>query len=335
MNSSPPFEQDSLPRVIVLATGGTIAGHSASSTDTTDYAPGQVSGAALIDAVPEIASQARVTVEQFANIASPDMTQAMLLALARMVKAHLAEPDIAGVVVTHGTSTCEETAMFLALTIDSEKPVVLVGAMRPGTALSADGPLHLVQAVALAASASARGRGVLMVANDRIGCAAYTSKQHTQAVDAFRAPDQGYLGVFVGATPRFFYSPARVSGLPFFDVEAVSALPRVDIFYSHQDEDPGMLDAAVERGAKGIVVAGTGNSTISLILEEKIAELEARGITVVRASHVGSGFVSAKTIGIAAGFHVPQKARILLCLCLQAGLSMAQIADRFIAPESP
>lgn len=320
------------PKVILIATGGTIAGTSASSIDTTDYAPGQVSGEDLINALPEIADVARVEVRQFLNVASPDLTNVHLLELARLVRGYAEDETVAGIVITHGTSTTEETALFLDLVTKTAKPVIVVGAMRPASAISADGSLNLLQAIALAISPSARHRGVMIVSNDRIGSALYTSKSHSQAVDAFRSYDAGHLGVFIGIQPRFFFQPAAVHGLPHFDLRDVAALPRVDILYSHQDEDPGYVDHAIASGARGIVVAGTGNSTVSKPMERRIDRAMAEGTPVVRASRTGAGFVSARSEGIAAGFYNPQKARMLLALAIQAGASIAEI-ERYFIPE--
>lgn len=319
-----------LPRVIVLSTGGTIAGTSPSSTDTTHYKAGQRSGNELVQAVPEIAPVADITVEQIVNVSSPNMTQDLLLEISRAASRHLADDTVSGVVITHGTSTMEESALFMELTVSSDKPVVFVGSMRPGTAISADGPFNLLQAVALAASKDARGRGTMMVLNDRIGSALYTTKTNTLSLDTFKAYEQGYLGVFLGIKPVFFYTPATVPGMPKFDISRMGALPRIAIVYSHLDEDPTLLDYMIEGGAKGIVVAGTGNSSISKPLEEKIARIMQAGIPVVRASHVGAGFVSEKNEGIGSGFYNPQKARILLSLAVAAGASEETIRRYFI-----
>lgn len=321
---------DALPKVIVIATGGTIAGSSPSSIDTTDYSPGKVSGADLVAAVPEIADIAQVEVVQLINVASTNITNALLLKMAQLVNGYLQDESVSGVVITHGTSTTEETALFLDLTVDSDKPVIVVGAMRPGTAVSADGPLNLLQAISLAISPLAKGRGAMIVSNDRIGSALYTSKSHSQAVDAFRAYDVGGLGIFVGTTPRFFFEASKVAGMPHFDVSTTTALPRVDILYSYQDEDPSYIDYAIGAGAKGIVVAGTGNSTVSEGMERRIDAAMKQGTPVIRASRVGSGFISAKPEGIASGFYNPQKARILLSLAINAGASNEAIAAYFI-----
>ncbi|MDB5947256.1 MAG: L-asparaginase [Ramlibacter sp.] len=319
-----------LPRVIVLSTGGTIAGSSRSSTDTTNYVSGQKSGNELVQAVPEIAAIADVTVDQVANVKSPDLTNAHLLVISKAVSKYLADESVSGVVITHGTSTLEETAIFLELTVKSDKPVVVVGAMRPATAISADGPFNLLQAIALAASPQARGRGVMIVANDRIGSAMYTTKTNTLAVDTFRAAEQGMLGVFVGPKPRFFYAPAKVPGQPKFDISATSKLPKVDIVYGYLEEDDALLDFAIRNGARGVIVAGTGNSSLSDAMTRKVAQLTLKGFPVVRASRVGSGFASEKSEGIGAGFYNPQKARMLLALAINQGADLETIRSYFI-----
>jgi L-asparaginase len=322
-----------LPRVIVLSTGGTIAGSSKSSTDTTDYVSGQKTGNELVRAVPEIAAIADVTVDQVANVKSPDLTNAHLLLISKAVSKYLADDSVRGVVITHGTSTLEETAIFLDLTVRSDKPVVLVGAMRPASAISADGPFNLLQAVALAVNPQARGRGVMIVANDRIGSAMYTTKTNTLAVDTFRAAEQGMLGVFVGPTPKFFYGPAKVPGQPKFDISATTRLPKVDIVYGYLEEDAGLIDFAIQHGARGVVIAGTGNSSLSDAMTKKVALLAQKGFPVVRASRVGSGFASEKSEGIASGFYNPQKARMLLALAIDQGADLETMRSYFIPKD--
>lgn len=322
-----------LPRVIVLSTGGTIAGSSKSSTDTTNYVAGQKSGNELVRAVPEIAAIADVTVDQIANVKSPDLTNAHLLAISKAVSKYLADESVSGVVITHGTSTLEETAIFLDLTVKSDKPVVVVGAMRPATAISADGPFNLLQAIALAVSPQARGRGVMIVANDRIGSAMYTTKTHTLAVDTFRAAEQGMLGAFVGPKPKFFYGPTKVLGQPKFDISATTKLPKVDIVYGYLEEDDAFIDFAIKNGARGVIVAGTGNSSLSDAMTKNVEKLTLKGFPVVRASRVGSGFVSEKSGGIGAGFYNSQKARMLLALAINQGADIETMRSYFIPKD--
>lgn len=320
----------SMPRVVVLSTGGTIAGQSRISTDTTNYASGKISGNELVSAVPEIAGVADVVVEQVANVSSPNLKYSHLLILSKAATKYLNDESVSGVVITHGTSTAEETATFLELTVQSNKPVVVVGAMRPASAISADGPFNLLQAISVAADQSAAGRGVMLVANDRISSAMYTSKTHTQALDTFQAADQGHLGVVIGTKPHFFYTPAQPVGKPYFDVTGVDALPKVDIIYGYAEDDPSFINHARQSGARGIVVAGPGNSSLSSDVAKAVAASMEAGVPVVRATRVGAGYVTAKKEGIGAGFYNPQKARLLLALAINSGASVEQIQKYFM-----
>lgn len=319
-----------LPQVVVLSTGGTIAGESASSTDTANYQAGKRSGAELLKAVPEIANIAEIHVEQVNNVSSPNLLYADLLTLAHTTNKHLQNPDVAGVVITHGTSTAEETAAFLDLTVPAGKPVVVVGAMRPATAISADGPLNLLQAVSLAANPAAKDRGVLLMSNDRISSALYTSKTHSLALDTFQAQDQGHLGMMVGDQAYFYYAPALATAKPYFDISATTSLPKVDIVYGYVENDAGLIDYLVEQGAQGLVIAGPGNSSLSSTMLAKVKALDEKNYPVVRASRTGAGVVTPKKEGIAAGFYNPQKARLLLALALNEQANKEQIKGYFL-----
>ncbi|HEV7616636.1 MAG TPA: type II asparaginase [Burkholderiaceae bacterium] len=328
--SSLSTAQESKPGVVIYATGGTIAASPKSRMNTTNYTSDPKVGVEmLVNAVPELKDVATVTGEQIANVSSSDVSQAVLLQLARTINAKLADPAIHGAVITHGTDTLEETAFFLDLTVNQSKPVVVVGAMRPATAVSADGPMNLLEAVTLAASKEAENRGVLVLLNDRIGSAFYTTKTNSTALDTFRAVEQGYLGVFIGSTPRFYFGPSRPLGKPAFDVSRAETLPKVAILYGHQDQDIALIDAALKDGAKGIVFAGGGNGALSTAIKKKVTELMQRGIPVIRSTRTGSGFVSRKDEGIGSGFYNPQKARILLALALAEGASMEKIRMYF------
>jgi L-asparaginase len=320
------------PGVTIYATGGTIAGESKSNTDTTNYKIGSLGVEVLIKAVPELKNVASVSAEQFSNIGSFDFTQELLLKLSKAINSKLAEKDTHGVVIIQGTATAEETAFFLDLTVKSSKPVVVVGAMRPATAISADGPMNLLEAVTLAASKDAENRGTMVVLNDRIAPAFYVTKTNSNTLDTFRAADQGYLGTFISGVPKFYYEPAKPVGKPVFDVSKLETLPKVTILYSYQDQDAALLDAAVKDGAKGIVIAGTGNGSIPSSLKAKIAELMAKGIPVVRSTRTGSGFVTTEHFGnggIGAGYFNPQKSRILLMLALAEGAGVEKIRTYF------
>jgi L-asparaginase len=324
-----------LPRLALLATGGTIAGAATRSTDTTDYQSASLGLPALLAAVPELAALAQIEGEQLANVDSSDVDQHLLLQLARRLQAQLDRPDIAGAVVTHGTDTLAESAFFIDLTLRSSKPVVFVGAMRPATAVSADGPMNLLQAVALAASADAAGRGTLIAFNDRIASAFYTSKTHSSALDTFRAPEQGFLGLFQGCQPHFYYQPALPVGRPRFDLQGLTELPKVSLLAVHQDMGCELIDAAVASGARGLVLEALGNGTLPRAVRQRVAELDAAGLPVVRCTRTGNGYVSDKPEGIAAGTYSAGKARWLLSLALASGMDTAALRALFLTGARP
>ncbi|EAT83873.2 hypothetical protein SNOG_08705 [Parastagonospora nodorum SN15] len=197
------------------------------------------------------------------------------------------------------TDTLEETAFFLDSTISSSKPVILVGAMRPATALSADGPLNLFQAVTLASSPAGRDRGAMIVLNDRIGSAFYTTKNNANTLDTFSSTEAGQLGVFINQVPFFFFAPARPVGQVHFDVANVTELAQVDILYAHQDMDPYLFNATVDGGAKGVVFAGVGaggTSSAAALNMERV--FNATGIPIVSSHRSADGFVPRRVQGI-------------------------------------
>src|SRR5471032_416605 len=250
-----------LPRVRVLATGGTIAG--AQTKGARGYRAAAFSVEALIAAVPQLNELARLDVEQVAAIGSQDMDEATWRQLAARATAALADADIAGVVITHGTDTMEETAFFLNLVVRSEKPVVLVGAMRPATAISADGPMNLFNAVAVTAHPEAHGRGVLVVANDEIHFAREVAKTNTTQVGTFRATARGLAGLVNAGRIHFYSAPVRRhTAQSEFSLDGASALPRVDIVYAHAGMGRELIDGAVKAGAHGLVLAGVGDGNL-------------------------------------------------------------------------
>ena len=315
------------PIVWVLSTGGTIAGTGSSPTDMSNYQAGTVSGQALVDAVPQIKQIADVRVEQVANVVSSDITLDLWLKLAQRINRILADdPAVAGVVVTHGTNTLEETAYFLNLTVKSDRPVVLVGSMRPATAISADGPLNLLNAVRTAVSRDARGKGAVIVMNDEINGARDVTKTNTFRVETFRSPELGALGYVDEDTVAFYRASTRRHTVDSeFDVSNLTELPRVDIVYSYVEPDASMIDTAVARKAKGLVLAGTGAGALSKAEKAAVTALskvpaDVRPV-VVRSSRVGNGRVIGRLeydeIGAVPGDNLnPQKARILLMLAL-------------------
>jgi L-asparaginase len=312
-----------LPNVVILATGGTIAGAGASSTGSA-YTSGQVKIEAMIDAVPNIRSLANLTGEQIANVGSQDMSVKVWLDVANRINTLLAKPDVDGIVITHGTDTQEETAYFLNLVVKSDKPVVLTGSMRPSTALSADGPLNMYNAVAIAASPKAKGYGVMVLMNDDIHSAHDVKKMITTPVHTFESPLEGLIGTCIFGEVEFFHKPfGRHTVDSEFSIEGVTALPRVDIVYTCADVSPDLVDIMVKAGAKGIVIAGVGDGNMNAGTLEAVKRATQKGIPVVRASRVPVGAVLIKgeindeEYGTVSSADLnPQKARILLMLAL-------------------
>ena len=319
--SSLAFSETRLPHIVILATGGTIAGSAASNTQTTGYKAGAIGVQTLINAVPEMSKIAHVEGEQVANIGSENMTSDIILQLSKRVNALLArdDVDVDGVVITHGTDTLDETPYFLNLTVKSNKPVVFTAAMRPATAISADGPMNLLEAVTVAADPDARGRGVMVVLNDRIGAARLVTKTNATSLDTFRAPEEGYLGVVVGGKPQFETRVDKIHTLrSVFDVRQLKVLPKVVIIYGYQDDPEYMYDAAIAHHADGIIYAGTGAGSVSVRSAAGIKKAQQAGIVVVRASRTGSGVVPPDDSqpGLVADSLNPAKARILLMTAL-------------------
>jgi L-asparaginase/glutamin-(asparagin-)ase len=310
--------------VTILATGGTIAGSGATSTTTVGYTAATVGVERLIAAVPELAKVAQVKGEQVFQIASENMTNEHWLKLAKRVNVLLAQPDVDGIVITHGTDTLEETAYFLDLTVKSKKPVVLVGAMRPGTALSADGPINLYNAVLLAASQEAVGKGVLVAMNDQIHAARDVTKTNTSTPDSFKTPELGMLGYIQGNKPYFYHvSNRKHTADTEFDISKLDALPQVDIVYGYANVSPVALNALVGAGAKGIIHAGVGDGSLASKVAPALTAARKQGVLIVRSARVGQGIVArnGEANDDALDFVVsdtlnPQKARILLMLAL-------------------
>ena len=260
------------PKIAILATGGTIAGSIDSAVATTGYTAGVVGVDMLIKAVPEIQNLAKIEGQQIANIDSSNMRDEIWLKLAQEINKLFAS-GVDGVVITHGTDTMEETAYFLNLTIKSDKPVVLVGAMRPSTAISADGPKNLYNAVALATDKNAKG--VMVAMNDKIQSARGVVKTHTLNVDAFSSPDFGDLGYIVDGKVYFYNNVAKTDTKKApFDVKNLKELPKVDILYTYSNDGSGVAAKALfENGTKGIVVAGSGAGSIHEAQKEVLKEL--------------------------------------------------------------
>ncbi|KAE8161452.1 Asparaginase/glutaminase [Aspergillus tamarii] len=312
-----------LPNVTIFATGGTIAGSSDDNTATTGYKAGAVGIQTLIDAVPEMLNVANVAGVQVTNVGSPDITSDILLRLSKQINEVVCnDPTMAGAVVTHGTDTLEESAFFLDATVNCRKPVVIVGAMRPSTAISADGPLNLLQSVTVATSPKAQDRGALIVMNDRIVSAFYASKTNANTVDTFKAIEMGNLGEVVSNKPYFFYPPVQPTGKTEVDIQNITSIPRVDILYSYEDMHNDTLYSAIQNGAKGIVIAGSGAGSVSTTFSAAIEDITTKhSIPIVASTRTGNGEVpsSDESNQIASGYLNPAKARVLLGLLLAEG----------------
>ena len=325
------------PNVVILATGGTIAGAGVSSTTTVGYTAAVTAVDKLISNVPELTKVANVRGEQVFQIASESITMENWLTLATRVNQLLTQDNVDGIVITHGTDTLEETAYFLDLVVKSEKPVVLVGSMRPGTAMSADGPLNLYRAVILAGMKEAAGKGVMVMLNDTIHSGREVTKTITDRADTFQAPIVGALGVFTGDKPVFYRQSLRKNTVATeFDVTNLTSLPRVDIVYHYAGNAGTMIDAAVNAGAKGIVHAGTGNGSIGKAEYPAVENALKNGVVIVRSARVGSGIIARNgeanddKYGFIASDNLnPQKARVLLMLALTKTTDVNEIQQMF------
>jgi L-asparaginase len=329
-------ESGKLRAVTIIATGGTIAGEAATSAQA-EYRSGQVGVDALIRAVPTLNKIARVKGEQISNVGSQDMSDEIWLKLAKRINQLTASPDVDGVAITHGTDTMEETAYFLHLTAKTKKPVVLTGSMRPSTALSADGPLNIYNAVAVAADPKAAGRGVLVSINDQIHSAHDITKTHTTATDTFMSPYRGVIGATAYGVSQYYRQPYKkhTTDTP-FNVDSATSLPRVDILYIYEDMPGDLVDAAVKAGAKGIVSAGVGNGNMPKAVMDALTRAAKAGVVVVRASRVPLGYVGRnvevdddKLNFVAAEELNPPKARVLLRLALTKTSNTKQIQQMF------
>jgi L-asparaginase len=328
-----------LPRIAVIGTGGTISSLGASSLDVLDYPDfGQkLSAEALLDRFPEtrlVADPVAVTVRQ---VGSTEIGPAEWLELRALIhnKARAA-PAPAGFVITHGTATLEETAFFLNLTLAVSQPVVLVGAQRPASALGTDAGINLVNALRLAGSPEARGKGVLVLLNDEINTARDVVKTSTYRVQTFRSFDFGALGHVDGDGVHFYRAPvgAQMPHGPFAGRELTLPLPRVDIVYSYAGADAALVDAAVGAGARGLVSAGFAPGSPTPDQRAAFECAAKAGVVVVQCTRAASGRVAPRRrlrdSGIVAGEDLsPQKARILLMLALTQTTDIGAIEQLF------
>jgi L-asparaginase len=325
-----------LPTVRVLATGGTIAGAQASATDY-GYKSGTYDVNSLIKAVPNLDKLAVITGEQVANIGSQDMNDEIWLKLAKRVNAVLAEPGTDGVLITHGTDTLEETSYFVSLVTKSDKPVVMVGSMRPATAISADGPGNIYNGVAVVTNPGAKGKGTLVVLNDTIHYARNVVKTDTTSVQTFDSINRGPAGL-VNTGKVFWFEPMdkKLGPASEFSVDGLDKLPRVDVIYAHASMSADLIDAAIKNGAKGIVVAGVGDGNMTTPALEALTKAAKGGVVVVRSTRLPAGItlrnneVNDDEKGfVASGELNPAKSRVLLQLALTKTSDPVRIQKMF------
>lgn len=321
--------------IVILATGGTIAGKELGSLNTDGYKPGEVRVEELVAGISGLREIADIREIQICNIASDDMTCRHWILLAETINEMAQDPNVDGFVITHGTNTIEETAYFLNLTVKTDKPVVMAGSMRPFGSLSADGPLNLYQAVALAASKQARGRGVMILFCESIYAARDMNKQSTYSPDAFGNKNMSALGYIKGFVPYFNYETLKAhTTAAEFDIANTQILPRVDILYVYTECDPGLLEYSLS-AAEGLVIAGAGNGCYPEVWQEKIEERTYKNFPVVRCSRINGGIVTEepyydKAQNVIIGNNLsPQKARILLQLALNKTNSINEIKRMF------
>ncbi len=329
-------QNDKLPNVVILATGGTIAGSAASGTQA-GYTSGQVGIQTMIDAVPGIKEIANVSGEQISNVGSQDMSIEIWLNLANRINELLESPEVDGVVITHGTDTQEETAYFLNLVIKSDKPVVTTGSMRPSTAVSAEGPLNLYNAVAVAANPKSKGRGVMVVMNDQIHSAQAVTKTNTTSVQTFMSPMQGLMGAVLYGKLEYYREPHGIHTTEsIFSVDGLQTLPRVDIIYACADASADLIDLCVKAGAQGVVIAGVGNGNMTEAMLKAATKAVKSGVMVVRSTRVPTGYVLRNAEVNDDTYHTiasdelnAQKARVLLMLAIAAEKNIEQTQELF------
>lgn len=332
-------KSQNLPRIIVLATGGTIAGQQPNS-DRAGYVPGKISIDELLKNIPSITQKANVQGEQISSIGSYDMTIDIWLKLAKRINEIFAKNEADGIVITHGTDTQEETAYFLSLTVNSDKPVILTGSMRPATAISGDGPKNLYDAIIVASDSNSKGKGVLVCFNENVYDAQNVVKINTTNVSAFASPNTGSIGqVYDGRVAYNTPSLIKQSSFSPFDINKIDSLPNVEIVYAYADASNIAINALINNNTPGIIIAGTGNGNFNKAILASVKTAVKKNIKVVRASRVVSGKVTTQYVGafedeklgtIVADKLNPQKARILLMLALTITKDKNKIQEMFL-----
>ena len=314
------------PKVLIFATGGSIFSSTESEAEMLSYSTEGLTLDEVISQAPSITNFADVETSTFCNVPSSSITTNILVGLARTVEEASRRKDVTGIVITHGTDTMEETAFFLNLVLKTSKPIVLTGGMRPASAISADGPINLLNAVKVASNPEAKGKGVLIVMNGVINGARDTTMTNTTSLDTFKAREFGMFGSVLGDEVQFFSESSRPhtlrSQFSLRDFDTNAQLPRVVILTGHIDDDGYLVELCAKAGVAGIVYAGCGHGTIPLQMEDVLKKAVNDGCVVVRTSRVGSGCVFdgvqrwQDSGFIPAGSLSPQKARILLQLAI-------------------
>jgi L-asparaginase len=318
--------QGTRPVVVVVGTGGTIG-------SAGDYWTGNATRVPIADLVRTAGADSVATVEseQYLNVPSSAIGPARWLEMSRHINdIFRTRPDVRGIVVTHGTDTMEETAYFLDLTVGGDRPVVVTGSMRPSNMVGADGPANLTNAIRAAVDTAARGRGTMVLMDDRLFAARDVTKTNSTRVETFQAPERGPLAV-VDPEGAFYRTRSTGRTAPQFDVAEVKELPRVDVVYSYAGADSVVIDALVAAGAKGLVIAGVGRGGMTGSQSAAVRKAVAQGVVVVMSTRTGSGRVPVGTTGmtIGSGDLNPQKARVLLALGLTRTHDPVQIRKIF------
>lgn len=328
--------QNNLPRVIILATGGTIAGAGASA-DRAGYTAGKIPIDDLIGTIPSVKKIANISGEQIASVGSQDMTVEIWKKLAIRANEIFAKNEADAIVVTHGTDTQEETAYFLDLVVPSDKPIVLTGSMRPATAISADGPKNLYDAITVAINPKTKGRGVLVSFNEGIFDAREVMKLSTTKTNAFGSPNTGAVGqAYDGRVEYYLSSDRERNPKQPIVLTPETQLPRVDIVYMYADAPADQIDFLISKKVDGIVIAGVGNGNFNKAYMDAVKRAVAAGIIVCRASRTPSGRVvlhdeiNDEELGtIVSDDLTPQKARVLLMLALTRTKDKKQLQEIF------
>lgn len=326
--------QADLPVVKLISTGGTIA----MKIDPVKQAPvPAITGEDLLATVPEIGKIAKMEVQNLFNVPSDYMDPDKWIQVLKAAKEALARPEVAGVIVSHGTDTLEETAYFLDLTVDSDKPIVLIGAQRNASERDFDGPRNLLNAARICVSPQAKGKGAMIALNNQINAAREVTKTHTSDVETFKSGDFGFLGTADNDRVVFYRAPTRRQHVPL----VVEKLPRVDIIPMYAGADGELLKTAVEKGAKGVVIQALGWGNVNVPMYQAIKEVIGKGVPVVISTRVPNGRVlpiygfegGGKTLAEAGAVFAdnlsPQKARILLMLALQTTNNPSDIQKMF------